>query len=378
MAKKRATQHSGRYNSSSKHNDRNFDVSQSDHIDASRIGQNRIWNCYGDKSLSFDQVEKKAYEEMFTPYVQQRNEQLTAEGHSSRHISISHLLHSKKTMPEEIIYQIGNKDDGSISPDVLQAIYVKYTTWHNAKFGDHVRILDAALHADEASPHLHERRVWYYKDEDGVYRIGQHKALEQMGYTLPNPDAKRSRSNNLKKPYTAECRKKWVDICKSYGLEIIEEPKEYAPNEQNLKSEEYKLKQTQKKVERLQAYYEEQVLHMSFDTYPADSVKHWHQHGNDVYARYLDTGTVVCIKPDDEVGWNDAWTDYSSGKCQLGDVSPEESYPVRATLFEEILEIISISHNHYGFDVSQELMDTLDELAEVLGVESPNLDGPRV
>lgn len=115
------------------------------------------------------------------------------------------------------------------------SVFNDFHEWHQQKFGNHIKTLNMALHVDEATPHIHLRRVWIYEHEKGFQAIGQHKALLQMGFELPDPTKPRGRNNNLKQVYTAECREKWLDLCYKHGLSVSREPLHKAPTEQNLK-----------------------------------------------------------------------------------------------------------------------------------------------
>lgn len=242
----RATQHSGRMGSP-RHNDRSFDKDKASHIDKSKTSEN-IYKSY--KSLPFAEAERQFYQDHFQGMIDDINERARKSYHPERMTDVDKLLQSKKTMPEEVILQIGDKDS-HVTPRQLAKVAEEFERWHDRKFGEHVALLDAALHVDEKSPHIHLRRVWMYDHEKGFMAIGQHKALEQMGYELPDKSKPRSRNNNLKQVYTAECRKKWLEICKEHGLEVEEKPLHKAPNEQNLKKNDYILQKQEKELQEI-------------------------------------------------------------------------------------------------------------------------------
>ena len=87
---RRLTAHNGRTGSSgvysARHNDRNFDLDNTQHIDSSRTTLNQYWHCYQsyDKAMSFDAVEKKAYESLFSGHLQRQNERYRKSGHTDR------------------------------------------------------------------------------------------------------------------------------------------------------------------------------------------------------------------------------------------------------------------------------------------------------
>lgn len=242
----RATQHFGRMGSP-RHNDRRFDKDKANHIDKTLTSEN-IYKSY--KGLPFAEAERQFYQDHFREMINDINERAKRAYHPERMTDVDKLLQSKKTMPEEIILQIGDKDT-HVTPRQLAKAAEEFERWHNQKFGEHVVFLDAALHVDEKSPHIHLRRVWIYEHEKGFKAIGQHKALEQMGYELPDKTKPRGRNNNLKQVYTAECREKWLEICHEHGLEVEKKPLHKAPNEQNLKKNDYILQRQEKQMQQL-------------------------------------------------------------------------------------------------------------------------------
>lgn len=228
----RATHHSGRIKSSARHNDRNFDTAKADHIDISKLQDNVYVNCYD--GMTFKSAENRYYTENFADMIADINARAEKARHPERKTNASKLLASKKTMPEEVIFQVGNKDV-SVPVETLTAIFNDFNKWHEEKFGDYVKTLNMALHVDEKTPHIHVRRVWTYDDPKGFKAIGQHKALEQMGYELPDSTKPRGKNNNLKMVYSAECRQKWLEICAGHGVKDIEKiPAKVPLDKQNL------------------------------------------------------------------------------------------------------------------------------------------------
>lgn len=78
MSSKRLTNHNGRkgkdgvYNP--KHNDRNYNIEHSRNIDPSKTANNKTWHCYPEENLTFEEAEKKFYEENFSSYLTQKND----------------------------------------------------------------------------------------------------------------------------------------------------------------------------------------------------------------------------------------------------------------------------------------------------------------
>lgn len=84
--------------------------------------------------------------------------------------------------------------------------------------------MDWALHLDESTPHIHERHVFDCENQYGELFPQQEKALEKLGFDLPNPEKPAGRNNNRKMVFDSACRALLFDIAKSYGLQLEEEP----------------------------------------------------------------------------------------------------------------------------------------------------------
>lgn len=224
----RATIHNGRtgkdgaYNT--KHNDRQFDIRNAEHIDPERVKNNRYWNWTG-KETTFEAAEAAFYEKHIKQHLDAQNSRYRAQRHAERAKTMDEYRKSPQTCPEEVILQIGKLGD-TIPADMMARIIQEQINWEQKTFPG-VRVLDVALHMDEqGAPHIHERRAWIYTDRDGNLAISQNKALEQMGVELPNPDKPRGRFNNRKQTFSRMCREHLLQICREHGLEIEEIPQE--------------------------------------------------------------------------------------------------------------------------------------------------------
>ena len=149
-----------------------------------------------------------------------------------------HLLHSSiQSLPfwengvrffmvegpnKERIYQLGTLDEHASAEDLLSVV-TEFIEEFKAKYGDHVHVLDWALHLDESTPHIHERHVFDCENKYGEVAPQQEKALEVLGFNLPDPDKPLSRRNNRKITFDAACRKMLFEIAKRHGLELEEE-----------------------------------------------------------------------------------------------------------------------------------------------------------
>ena len=233
------TRHNGRagkhgtYNP--KHNDRSFEITNSEHIDPERVQQNIYWDCYnGIRSAlqpkdadsladTFEEVEKLYYKLHYTNFTEKQNERNAKIRHTERNRSTEDLLASKKTCPEESIYQLGTLESHASSKDLFQ-IATEFMDEFHERFGKHVHILDWALHLDEGTPHIHERHVFDCENKYGEIAPQQEKALEALGFELPKPDKPLGRYNNRKITFDVACRTMLFEIAKRHGLELDEVP----------------------------------------------------------------------------------------------------------------------------------------------------------
>ena len=233
------TRHNGRsgkhgtYNP--RHNDRRFDVENSEHIDAERARQNVYWDCYRgftthefrenpeQPDFSFEEIERMYYYEHYGGHVEAQNARNEKTRHTERNRTVEDLLKNNKTCPEETLYQIGTMEQ-SVPPEVLFQIVTEFQEEFDRRFGSHVHIIDWALHLDEATPHIHERHVFDCENRYGELCPQQEKALEELGVPLPKPDKPKGRNNNRKQTFDAICRTLLFDICRRHGLHLDQEP----------------------------------------------------------------------------------------------------------------------------------------------------------
>ena len=245
----RATIHNGRTSHlgafTPKHNDRNFNINNAEHIDPERVKDNRYWNWTGNPETTFEAAEAAFYEKHISAHLEAQNARYRAQRHAERAKTMNEYRKSPQTCPEEVILQIGKLGD-TIPADMMARIIQEQINWEQKTFPG-VKVLDVALHMDEqGAPHIHERRAWVYTDKDGNFAISQNKSLEQMGVELPNPDRPRGRFNNRKQVFSRMCREHLLQICKEHGLEIEEIPQEKSRNGRTL--DDYKAGEAEKRA----------------------------------------------------------------------------------------------------------------------------------
>ena len=270
------TRHNGRagahgtYNP--KHNDRSFNLANSEHIDPERAKGNIYWDCFhgfrsalapqdpDDLAGTFTDVERQFYESRYTTFIKKQNERNAKIRHTERNRSIPDLLSSRKTCPEETIYQLGTLDEHASAEDLLN-IVTEFIEEFKGKFGEHVHVLDWALHLDESTLHIHERHVFDCENKYGEIAPQQEKALEELGFDLPDPDKPISRRNNRKITFDAACRKMLFEIAKRHGLDLEEEA-EYG-NRKYLEKQDFILAKQKEQLAAQQNKLDELTLKVS-------------------------------------------------------------------------------------------------------------------
>ena len=242
------------------------------------------WDCYnGFRSLAkeelladtFEEVEEMFYSSQYRNHVESQNQRNEKNRHPERNRTTSDLLKTKKTAPEETIFQIGTIDN-HVPPEILLQVVTDFLVELDTRFGKNVHILDWALHLDEGTPHIHERHVFDCENSYGEVAPQQEKALEELGFELPDPTQKPSKINNRKKTFDSVCRVILFNITKKYGLDLEEEP-EYGgraylekqdyilmKQKQQMEQQEKKLEELTVKIEDIETLVDE-VADVAYD-----------------------------------------------------------------------------------------------------------------
>lgn len=247
----RMTIHNGRAGKngtySPKHNDRNFDISSAEHIDPERMPGNVYWNWTGKKDISFEDCEKAFYEEHCRAHLDAVNQRHREQRHTERVRDMDAYRTARQTCPEETLLMIGNKNE-YLPPRTLRAICEKLKDWEENTVSG-LRVLDMALHVDEeGAPHIHMRKAWIYRDENGIESIAQSKALQAAGIPLPHPDKPAGRHNNRKQSFSAMERQALYEICRGYGIENLLEMQPREKSKSGREFEDYKAEQAEKRA----------------------------------------------------------------------------------------------------------------------------------
>lgn len=236
---------------SPRHNDRDFNLQKSTHIDPARTADNWTWTWMENYGFlcSFKDAEREYYNRYISDHLRAVNSRYEAQRHAERVKTIDEYRRAPQSCPEETIVCIGNRDNHP-DPSELLAAYLELQHWQQRQFPQ-LHVLDYALHLDEqGAPHIHERHVWTYTDADGHLAIGQARALKQMNIQRPHPEQPRSRYNNEKVTYTAMVRAQFAEICRKRGLEIETQPREHSQSGLTLLK--YQSRQEEQRLQGLQ------------------------------------------------------------------------------------------------------------------------------
>lgn len=247
----RMTLHNGRAGKngtySPKHNDRNFDISSAEHIDPERMPGNVYWNWTGE-NITFEDAEKAFYEEHCRAHLDAVNQRHREQRHPERVRDMDAYRTARQTCPEETLFMIGNRGE-HLPPKTLRAICEDLRNWEENTVSG-LKVLDIALHVDEeGAPHIHMRRAFIYKDENGIESIAQSKTLQAAGIPLPHPDKPAGRHNNRKQTFSAMERQALYEICRGYGLESLLETKPREKSKSGRELEDYKASEAEKRAQ---------------------------------------------------------------------------------------------------------------------------------
>lgn len=251
MAKMRVTLHSQRKGKSgvfsAAHNDRT-NTETAKHIDKEKSKDNIYWSWDG--SQSFVESELKFYDENFRAGLEAKNKRYVKNRHPERVQTMIDYYRNEASCPDEYLLYVGNIKN-NIGRKKLEKIGVKFWMFCKENYPN-FKPLNMALHVDElGAPHIQFRAAWIGHDKDGNAIVGQNKALDEMGFKLPDEQKKKSRYNNRKMIFTAICREKLQKLAREEGFEIETEPRERSQS--GLSLVEYRARQEEEKAKAAKA-----------------------------------------------------------------------------------------------------------------------------
>ena len=198
----------------------------------------------------------------------EQNERHEKSRHPERCRTVEDVLQNKKTCPEETIYQLGTID-GHADVKVFALVVVELLEEMEKRYGSNFQVLDMALHLDEGTPHIHERHVFFADDGYGNMIPKQDKAMEELGFELPNPEKKQGKFNNRKMNFDKEVRALYLEIASKHGVTLEEVPLE---GKVHMEKNDFILAKQEEKIKEKQAELEELTLKISDIDSMADEV----------------------------------------------------------------------------------------------------------
>ena len=236
----KASVHSGRANSKGvaynpNHNTLEASRIHQPHIDQERIHLNQYLQYMGDGTAighrggggGYDsrKHELERYRQLYGEGLDARNQRYRASGHRERVKTMSQVYRDPKTAPMETIFQLGKKGsqtDEQTRTEVLVGAWGDVLQHLHQRYGANLIPLDASLHREETTDHIHFRFALGASDKFGHFMPNQNQALEAMGFQ-PDPSKPRGRYNNPLVPFTDELRETFYLACERRGVEIDRE-----------------------------------------------------------------------------------------------------------------------------------------------------------
>jgi len=205
------------------------------HIDQERIHLNQYLQYMGDGTAighrggggGYDsrKHELERYRQLYGKGLDARNQRYRASGHRERVKTMSQVYRDPKTAPMETIFQLGKKGsetDEQTRTQVLVGAWGDVLQHLHQRYGANLIPLDASLHREETTDHIHFRFTLGASDKFGHFMPNQNQALEAMGFH-PDPSKPRGRYNNPLVSFTDELRETFYLACERRGVEIDRE-----------------------------------------------------------------------------------------------------------------------------------------------------------
>ena len=224
------------------------------HIDQTRFHENVYYRFTPGKkpdripggSGGFDATkhEKKIYKKLFEKGLEERNQRYIKNRNKKRCREIKDLYQDPKTAPMETIFQVSNSRSDVLTREekrrIAEEAWKKTVNIMFSSYKNNMIPLDAALHMEEQTPHIHFRCVFVTADENGTLMPNQTKALEEMGFE----SGKRTRYDNALIRFTDHVREVFYQECEKLGLEIDREV--VSPSKRQKDVLEYQVEQLSK------------------------------------------------------------------------------------------------------------------------------------
>ena len=152
------------------------------HIDQERIHLNQYLQYMGDGTAighrggggGYDsrKHELERYRQLYGKGLEARNQRYRASGHRERVKTMSQVYRDPKTAPMETIFQLGNKrseTDEQTRTQVMVGAWGDVLQHLRQQYGANLIPLDASLHREETTDHIHFRFALGAKDKFGHF-----------------------------------------------------------------------------------------------------------------------------------------------------------------------------------------------------------------
>ena len=165
---------------------------------------------YG-KQPTLESAEELLYKNFFVQEMEIQNEKYRRKGNHGRIMDIDEFRVSPKHRPVENLLQIGNMQ-WHPPLEILWSCYREFFRWRINAYPDLLSFIGAVVFSNGKVPHIHERLVFYWTDENGVRHTGIDAALQKSGVERPFLKMDESRTNNRKITFDAISRENWWRI----------------------------------------------------------------------------------------------------------------------------------------------------------------------
>lgn len=190
------------------HNNRSFIAAN---VDGNRTDQNVVF-CREDLKQVYHQV----FDEALAAYNAKKKKNRDKIPDYYEHIRQS----KQETLFYEVIFQIGNKDDcgcGSIGGDRAAEALTEFAESFQER-NTHLRVFNAVLHMDEATPHIHIDFVPVATEQTrGLEtRVSMKQALKQQGFIS------QGRNSTEWQSWMEREKQTLAELAQEYGFEIVD------------------------------------------------------------------------------------------------------------------------------------------------------------
>jgi hypothetical protein len=209
-------------------------------------GKNKTVRCEADK---YQESVFKTFERVFKAHLAAQNERYTKGRHPECVRDMKSLFDSNKGR-HEFLFQLGTQDEHP-SRNTLTRAWANTFEELKKLYGKNVVLLGAAVHADEATPHVH-MEVAFRAHDKGIDVPNKTKALQEMGFTLPDPTKPRGRYNNELMSFSSYMQDLFHAKAKELGLDL-DEINHNGTRRKHLDTLSFKVEQETAHLQHLQA-----------------------------------------------------------------------------------------------------------------------------